>query len=72
MNLSLKSLGFKVAKVITKDIVELQGDDDTWSKATIKGYEANAKAQYELTQALNTDNLSHVINCKSKYEVWMI
>ena len=35
-----------------------------------QGYKANAKAQYALTQALNDDDLSRVINCKSIYEVW--
>jgi len=40
------------------------------SEATVKDYEANAKAQYALTQALNDDGLSCVINCKFAYEVW--
>ena len=44
MNLFLKSLGDRVAKVITKEFVEPHGDEDTWSKATTKDYEANAKA----------------------------
>ena len=35
------------------------------SEATTKDYEANAKAQYSLIQALNDDDLSRVINCKS-------
>ena len=39
-------------------------------RATAKDYEANAKAQYALTQALNDDDLSHVINCKSAFEAW--
>ena len=64
-----KSLGVRVAKVITKEFIEPHGDEDTWSEATAKDYKANAKAQYALTQALN-DDLSHVINCKSSYEVW--
>ena len=50
MNLFLKSLGVRVAKAISKEFVEPHGDD-TWSKATAKDYEANAKAQYALTQA---------------------
>ena len=57
----------RVAKAITKKFVEPQGDEDTWSDATAKDYEANAKAQYALTQALNDD--SRVINCKSAFEV---
>jgi len=38
------------------------------TEAIAKDYEANAKAQYALTQALNGDQ-SHVINCKFTYEV---
>jgi len=38
-------------------------------RATAKDYEANAKTQYALTQALNDDDLSRVINYKSAYEV---
>ena len=49
MNLFLKSLGVRVTKSITKEFVEPYGDEDTWSKATAKDYEANARAQYALT-----------------------
>ena len=70
MNLFLKSLGVRVAKAITKEFIEPHGDEDTWSKITTQDYEANAKAQYALTQALNDDDLSCVINCKFVYEVW--
>ena len=45
-------------------------DEDTWSEATAKDYEAHAKAQYALTQALKDDDLARVINYKSSYEVW--
>ena len=69
MTLFLKSLGFRVGKVVTIKIVEPHRDVDTWSKATTKDYEANAKAQYALTQALNDNDLSRVINCKSVYKV---
>jgi len=44
MNLFLKSLGVRVAKAIPKDFVEPHGDEDTWFEATVKDYEANAKA----------------------------
>ena len=44
MNLFLKSLGVRVAKFITKEFVEPHGDEDTWSKATAKNYEANVRA----------------------------
>ena len=69
MTLFLKSLGVRVAKAIIKDFIEPQGDEDTWSDAVAKDYEANDKTQYALTQALNDDDLSRVINCKSAYEV---
>ena len=61
MNLFFKSLGVRVAKAISKEFVEPHGDKDTWSEVTAKDYEANAKAQYALTQALNEDDLSRVI-----------
>ena len=70
INLFLKSLWYIVAKAITKNFIEPEGDENTWSETTIKKYEANAKAQYALTQALNNDDLSRIINCKSTYEVW--
>jgi len=69
MNLFLKSLGVRVAKAITKEFIEPHDYEDTWSDATAKNYEANAKTQYALTLALNDDDLSRVINYKSAYEV---
>jgi len=69
MTFFLKSLGYRVAKVITREFVEPQGDEDTWSEENAKDYEANAKARYALTQALNDDDLSRVINCKSAFKV---
>ena len=69
MNLFLKSLGVRVAKASTKEFVEPHGDEDTQSEATAKDYEANVKAKYALTQALNEDDVSRVINYKSAYEV---
>jgi len=70
MNLFLNSLGVRVAKAITKEFIESHDNEDTWSEATTKDYEANIKAQYAFTQALHDDDLSRVINCKSAYEVW--
>ena len=70
LTLFLKSLGFKAAKVITKEFVEPHDHEKSWSKATSKDYSANTKTQYALKQALNNDGLSRVINCKSAYEVW--
>ena len=69
MILFLKSLGSRVDKAVTKEYVEPHGDEDTWSESTAKNYKANAKAQYVLTQALNDDDLTWIINCKSAYEV---
>ena len=69
MTLFLKSLRFRIVTVITKEFIEPHGDEDTWSEATAKDYEANAKAQYALTQALNDNDLSCVINCKSVFDV---
>ena len=65
MNLFLKFLG-----VVAKEFIEPHSDEDIWSEVTAKDYETNAKAQYVLTQTLNDDDLSCVINCKSAYEVW--
>jgi len=72
MNLFLKSLRVRVAKSITKEFSDPLTNENTWSEATAKDYEANAKAQYALTQALNKDDLSHIINYKSAYEVWNV
>jgi len=44
MTLFLKSLGFRIAKTVTKEYVEPYGYEDTWSESTTKDYEANAKA----------------------------
>ena len=64
MNLFLKSLGVRVARAITKEFIEPLTDESSLSENTSKDYEANARAQYALTQALNEDDLSHIINCK--------
>ena len=72
MNLFLKSLGVRVARAITKEFVEPLTDERSWSEDTTKDYEANARAQYALTQALNEDDLSRIINCKSAFEVWNV
>jgi len=69
MTLFLRSLGFRIAKVVTKEFIEPHSDEDIWSKATAKDYEANTKTQYALIQVLNDDDLSCVINYKSAYEV---
>jgi len=63
-------MGVRVSMAITKEFVEPHGDENTWFEASAKDYEANAKAQYALTQALNDDDLSRVINYKSAYKVW--
>ena len=68
--LFLKSLGFRVAKVVTKEYVKPHGDEDIWLETTAKDCEANTRVQYALTQALNNDDLSRVINWKLAYKVW--
>jgi len=50
MTIFLKSLRVRVAKDITKDFIEPQGDEDTWSDVMAKDCEANAKAQYTRTK----------------------
>ena len=42
MTLFLKSLGFRVAKAMTKEFGQLHGDEDPLSEATAKDYETNA------------------------------
>ena len=71
ITLFLKSLGVRVDKAIPKEFVEPHGDEDTCSEATTKDYEANAKAQYELTQVLN-DDLSCVIIANPHLKFGMI
>jgi len=66
----LQSLGSRVAKVVTKPISVLIGDDDTWSDIATKEFNANAKADYALLQALNDDDISRVIHWKFVYEIW--
>ena len=70
MNIFLKFLEVRVVKAITKEFIEPHDDEDTWSKATAKDYEVNAKALYALTHALNDDDFSRVINFKSAYETY--
>jgi len=69
MNVFLQYLG-SVAKAITKPFVIPSDDEDTWSDITIKEFKANAKSHYALLQALNDDDISRVINCKSAFEIW--
>ena len=69
MTLFLNPLGVRVTKAITKEFIEPHGDEATQSNAIEKDYEANDEAQYVLTQALNDDDLSHILNYKLIYEV---
>jgi len=46
------------------------GDEDTWSEIANKKFDVNTKALYALLQALNDDDLSRVIHCKSAFEIW--
>ena len=65
-----KSLGFRIAKAAIKEFIEPQGDEGTWSESTAKKNEANAKAEYLLTQVLNDDDSLRGVTCKSAFEVW--
>jgi len=70
MIIFLQLLGSRVAKAITKPFAVPNGDEDTWSDTNVKEFEANVKAQYALFWALNDNDISTVINCKSAYEIW--
>ena len=70
MNIFLQSLGSRVAKSFTMPYSELVGEEDTWSDLTSKEFDANSKAQNALLLALNKDDLTRVIHCKSAYEIW--
>ena len=63
MTIFLQSLGSRVAKGVTKLFSLLDGDEETWSKIANKKFDADAKAHYELLQALSGDDLSRVIHC---------
>ena len=45
-------------------------DEDTWSDIVTKEFDANSKAHYALLQALNDDDISRAIHCKSAHEIW--
>jgi hypothetical protein len=66
MSVFLKSLGRDIHLAIENEFKEPKEFDD----AALKAYEANAKATYALMQALNDDDLSRIIYCKSAYEIW--
>ena len=68
MNIFLQSLGSRVAKSLTKPFSEPVGEEDTWSDLISMEFEA--KAQNVLLLALNEDDLTRVIHCKSAYEIW--
>ena len=55
---------------MTKPFSAPLGDEDTWSDIATKEFDANARARYALLQALNDDDISRVIHCKSAYEIW--
>jgi len=66
----LQSLGSRVAKAVTKPFSIPSGDEDTWSDIATKEFDANAKAHYVVLQALNDDDITRVIHCKSAYDIW--
>ena len=55
---------------MTKPFNAPLGDEDTWSDITTKEFDANAGAHYALLQAINDDDISRVIHCKSANEIW--
>ena len=70
MTVFLQSLGSRVAKTVTKPFSAPTGDEDTWSDIDTKEFDANARSHYALLQALNDDDISRVIHCKSAHEIW--
>ena len=70
MTIFLQSLGSLVAKSLTKPYSRPESEEDTWSELTFKEFDANSKAQNALLLALNEDDLTRVIHCKSAYEIW--
>jgi len=70
MTVFLQSLGSRVARAVTKPFSVPIDDEDTWFDITTKEFDANAKTQYALLQALNDDDISRVIHYKSAYEIW--
>ena len=70
MTVFLQSLGSRVAKAVTKSFSVPPGDESTWSEIETKEFDANARTHYALLQALNDDDISRVIHCKSASEIW--
>ena len=68
----LNSLGSIVAKAISKLFVCPEGDDDSWSKITVKEYEVNSKAYYALLQSLNDNDISRAIHCSCPDDIWQV
>ena len=66
MSVFLKFLGRDIHLAIENEY----NDPTAFDEATLKAYEANAKATYALMQALNDDDLSRIIYCKSAFEIW--
>ena len=55
--------------MVTKPFSVPIGDEDTWSDISTKEFDANAKADYTLLQALNDGDIARFIHCKSAYEI---
>ena len=70
MSIFLQSLRSRVSKCLTKPYSEPVGEEDTWSDLISKEVDANLKAQNALLLALNEDDLTRVIHCKSAYKIW--
>ena len=66
MSVFLKSLG----RVIFLDIGNEFKEPKVWDDSFTIAFEANAKATYALMQALNDDDLGHIINYVSAFDIW--
>ena len=61
MIIFLQSLGSRVAKTVTKHFSVLDGYEDIWPEIATKKFDANAKSQHALLQALNDDDIARLL-----------
>ena len=66
----IQFLGSQVTKAVTKPFSVPDGDEGTLSKIATKKFVANAKNPNASLQALNDDDTTRVIHCKSAHEIW--
>ena len=65
MTMFLQFLRSRVTKTVIKPFSIPDGDEDSWSEIVTKKFDANTVAYYAILQALNDDDISRVIHCKS-------